>query len=366
MPSPYSRGLPTTFVAILLGLVSGCGGFIGGSATSMGSRWEIYAGGGSFLGTHPSVSPDGVSMVYSTPATGNGDIYRFDRTTGKHVRLTTDPEYDGYPVFSRDGRHIVFEHETNGISHLYVMDYDGKNERPLTDEPAFDFGASFSNDGRTIVFCRDLEGVCHLWAMDADGGNPRPLTDGPWFDSSPLFSPDDGRIVFARMEKGQIHLTPPADEESLSRRFAEVYVMNADGTGQHRLTHNSDDDVPISFSADGSRLFFRRASRTWVVDSDGRNGQDLGEGYEQALSLDGRQVAFGTLERGRDHGVGVMNADGTGRRVIYPTRTAISELSFTPDGAHVVFVEWPDLHGAGRIKIVNVVTSEIGLIPEIR
>ena len=58
--------------------------------------------------------------------------------------VTTDPEYDGYPLFSRDGTHIVFEHETNGISHLQVMDSDGKNQRPLTDGPTFDFGASFS------------------------------------------------------------------------------------------------------------------------------------------------------------------------------------------------------------------------------
>ena len=280
--------------------------------------------------------------------------------------LTTDPDYDGYPLFSRDGKHIVFEHETNGASHLYMMDADGKNQRTLTDGPTFDFAASFSNDGRKIVFCRDLEGVCHLWAMDADGGNPRPLTDGPWFDSSPLFSPDDGRIVFARMENGQIHLTPPRDQEARSRRFAEVYVMNADGTGQHRLTHNSDDDLPISFSADGTRIFFRTIWKTWVTDTDGSNVHDLGEGEGQTLSLDGRQLAFGTSERGRERGVSLMNADGSGRRVIYPSPVAVSELSFTPDGAHVVFVEWPEVGGAGRIKIVDLVTSEIEMIPEIR
>jgi Tol biopolymer transport system component len=366
MPSFHSRGLPTTFAAILLGLVSGCGGcLVGGSATSMGSRWDIYAGGGSYLGTRPSASPDGLSIVYSTPATGNGDIYRFDRTTGKNFRLTTDPDYDGYPLFSRDGKHIVFEHETNGVSHLYVMDSDGTNQRPLTDGPTFDFGASFSNDGRTILFCRDREGVCHLWAMEADGGNPRPLTDGAWFDSSPLFSPDGSRIVFARMENGQIHLTPPRDKEALSRRFAEVYVMNADGTGQHRLTHNSVDDRPISFSADGSRIYFSRISSRWVMDSDGSNIYDLGEGQEQALSLDGRRIAFETFG-GIDRGIGVMNADGTGPRVIYPSRTAVSELSFSPDGALVVFVEWPEVHGAARIKIVDLVTSEIEMIPEIQ
>ena len=141
--------------------------------------------------------------------------------------------------------------------------------------------------------------------------------------------------------------------------------MNADGTDQHRLTHNSDDDLPISFSADGKRIFFGTIWKTWVMDSDGSNVHDLGERQGQALSLDGRQLAFGTSERGRHQGVSVMNADGTGRRVIYPSRAAVSELSFTPDGAHVVFVEWQEVGGAGRIKIVNLVTSEIELIPEI-
>ncbi len=365
--SRYSRRLPTALATLSLALVSGCSGCIfGGSATSMGSRWDIHAGGGSYLGTHPSVSPDGLSIVYSTPATGHGDIYRFDRSTAKNVRLTTDPEYDGYPIFSRDGTHIVFEHETNGISHLQVMDSDGKNQRPLTDGPTFDYGASFSNDGQTIVFCREREGICHLWTMDADGGNPRQLTDGPWWDSSPLFSPDDGRIVFNRMEKGQIYLTPPKDAEALSRRFPELYVMNTDGTNPLRLTHNSDFDEPISFSADGTRIFFRRPSTAWVMDSDGSNIDALGEGGEQALSRDGRQIAFATLGREVDHGIGLMNADGTGRRVVYHSRTRISELAFTPDGAHVVFVEWSEGHGADRIKIVDVVTSKIEMIPEIR
>ncbi len=364
MSSRYSPRSQTTIATIFLGLVSGCSGCIlGGSATSMSSRWDIYAGGGSYLGSHPSVSPDGLSIVYSTPATGHGDIYRFDRTTGKNVRLTTDPEYDGYPLYSRDGKHIIFEHETNGISHLHVMDADGKGQKPLTDGPTFDFGAASSQDGRTIVFCRDRDGVCHLWAMDSDGGNPRPLTDGPWFDSSPSFSPDGGRIVFKRREKGQIHLTPPKDEEALSRRFDEVYVMNADGTHLDRLTRNSDDDVPISFSPEGTRIFFCRSSRMGVMDSDGSNAHDLGEGYRPALSADGRRIVF---EEARVRGIGLMNAGGTGLRTIYRSRSTISEPTFTPDGAHVVFVEWPEGHGAGRIKTVDVKTSEIEMIPEIQ
>jgi Tol biopolymer transport system component len=341
--------------------LSGCGGCIGGSATSMGSRWDIYAGGGSYLGAHPSVSPEGHSVVYSTPETGHGDIYRFDRATGKNIRLTDERDYDGYPVFSRDGRHVLFEHETNGISHLFIMDADGRNKTPLTSGPTFDFGASYSMDGRTIVFCRDRDGVCHIWSMSADGSNSRPLTDGPWFDCAPSFSPDSRRIIFRRRERGQNYLTPPKDEEALSRRFDEVYAMNADGTQLHRLTRNSDDDVPIGFSGNGARIIFRKAWRTYAMDLDGSNVRDVGQGLEQALSLDGRRIVFATLDRQ----IGVMNTHGTDSRVIYRSRARIGEPKFTPDGTQVVFVEWPKVHGAGRIKMLDLETTKVETIPEV-
>jgi Tol biopolymer transport system component len=321
----------------------------------MSSRWDIYAGGGEYVGTHPSVSPDGLSVVYSTPATGHGDIYRFDRTTGKNIRLTTDPDYDGYPLFFRDGKHILFEHETNGIAHLYVMDADGNGQKPLTDGPTFDFGACLSADGRRIAFCRDREGVCHVWTMNVDGSNPKPLTDGPWFDCSPSFSPDGGRIVFKRRERGQIHLTSPRDEDALSRRFDEVYVMNADGTDLRRLTNNSDDDAPICFSPDGTRIFFCRSWRMRVMDSDGANAHDLGDGFYPALSLDGRKMVFTPA---RERGIGLMSSDGTGRRTIYRSRFRTSEPAFTPDGAHVIFVEWPERHGAGSIRTLDIETTK--------
>jgi Tol biopolymer transport system component len=329
----------------------------------MGSRWDIYAGGGEYLGTHPSISPDGLSVVYSTPATGHGDIYRFDRTSGENIRLTTDADYDGYPLVSKDGKHILFEHETNGISHLYVMDSDGNGQRPLTDGPTFDFGASFSKDGRTIAFCRDREGVCHVWAMNADGSNPKPLTDGPWFDCAPSFSPDGTRIVFKRRERGQRYLASARDEEALSRRFDEVYVMNADGTHLRRLTNNSDDDAPIGFSRDGTRIFFCSSWRIRVIDSDGANAHDLGDGFDPALSLDGRKMVF-TPARGQ--GIDLMNADGTGRRTVYRSRVRTSEPAFTPDGARVVFVEWPEPHRGGSIRTLDIETTMTEPVSEIK
>ena len=95
-------------------------------------RWRNHASGGMYVGTRPVVSPDGFSIVYSTPATGHGDIYLFDRRNGKNLRLTSDPEYDGYAFFSNAGK-IVFIREKDGIGHIWVMNADGSRQKQLTD-----------------------------------------------------------------------------------------------------------------------------------------------------------------------------------------------------------------------------------------
>ena len=138
--------------------------------------------------------------------------------------------------------------------------------------------------------------------------------------------------------------------------------MNAMGH-LDRLTHNSDDDVPISFSPEGTRIFFCRSSRMGVMDSDGSNAHDLGEGYRPALSADGRQIVFEDYACSR-------NWPHERRRLRPPGdlwfSPRLSEPTFTPDGAHVVFVEWPEWNGAGRIKILDIDSTKIELAPEIK
>ena len=189
-------------------------------------RWAIHASGGSFVGIQPSFSPDGSSIVYSSPATGHGDLYRFDRRTGKNVRLSVDPEYEGYPLFSPEGN-VLFMRETNKIGHLWVMEADGRNQRRLTDGQTEDVVPSFSKDGKSIAFCRIRAGVSHVWIMDNNSGKQKQLTDGPWLDWAPKFSPDGTLIVFERKEPRRPRFARDAEPATL--RESEIFAMNADG-----------------------------------------------------------------------------------------------------------------------------------------
>ena len=72
--------------------------------------------------------------------------------------------------------------------------------------------------------------------MNADGSGQTRLTDSPGWDGNPSWSPD-GRIAFQSDRDGD----------------GEIYVMNADGSGQTRLTDNPAWDWSPNWTAAASR-----------------------------------------------------------------------------------------------------------------
>jgi Tol biopolymer transport system component len=331
-------------------------------------RWDRHASGGSYFGTQPSFSPDATSVVYSSPATGHGDIYRFDRIAGRNVRLTLDPEYDGCPVYSPDGR-IVFIREKNRVGHLWVIDADGSGQTQLTKAPADDNCAAFSKDGKFIVFCRVQGGISHVWIMDKNGGNQKQLTDGPWFDGLPSLSADGTQIVFSRMEEEVPHLSPDPGASTL--RMPEIFLMRADGSNVRRLTYNRGYESPLSFSPDGKFIFFNREdgygavnkfSGVCLMNADGSDRRDICKGDGSIISPDCRRIV---ISERNPRGLVVLNSDGTARRSVHNCKLTHDELAFSRDGSQVVFVELAGAQGDGRIVILDLNTSKAQAVPQI-
>src|SRR5262245_65133870 len=88
---------------------------------------------------------------------------------------------------------------------------------------------------------RDLGSVKYeIYVMNADGSDQKRLTFNTTFDGEPSFDGNGGRIAFTSNRDGN----------------AEIYVMNADGSDQERLTYNLGGDVLPSFSHDGTKITF--------------------------------------------------------------------------------------------------------------
>ena len=201
---------------------------------------------------------------------------------------------------------IAFTSNRDGHAHvkpttdIFVMDTDGGNPQRLTNTPGFDNKPSWSPDGKRIAFASDRDGHVNahgfpsfeIYVMDADGGNQQRLTENPNQDEFPSWSPDGKRIAFASKRDGNY----------------EIYVMDADGSDPQRLTKNPMVDRDPSWSPDGKRIVFRARRdghvenkfaityEIYVMDDDGGNPQRLTENrkneWEPSYSPDGGRIAF--------------------------------------------------------------------------
>jgi TolB protein len=96
----------------------------------------------------------------------------------------------------------------------------------------------WSPDGTQIAFISDRDGdvmaygdvvglVPEVYVMNADGTGQTNLTNNPTADDEPAWSPDGSEIAFRSYRDGN----------------HEIYVMDADGTGQTNLTNDSASDI---------------------------------------------------------------------------------------------------------------------------
>lgn len=238
-------------------------------------------------------SPKGPSaLVFVSVKDGDYAIFGADANGSHAQRLTKekgDPStpsglfFQVQPAWSTDGKQIAFVSAREGTPHIYVMDADGTGTRRLTDSDQEDDHPSWSSDGTRIVFSR--EGA--IFEVPAAGGAAHRVGRGLGSAQSPAFSPD-GRLIAYDYRKPGFSIR-------------ELYVMNADGTGNRQVTRLGQTSSLPAWSPDGGTLAF------------------------QSSVLGGKNEIYTVPVRG-----------GTPKRVTTSTIDAI-QPDWTPDGSGITF-----------------------------
>jgi TolB protein len=97
------------------------------------------------------------------------------------------------------------------------------------------------------VFQRYVDTNLELFVMNADGSDETRLTHEAGEDRRPTWSPDGGQVAFVR----------DAEENG----NGDIYVINADGSGLRALTSDAAPEERPIWSSDGTQiLFFREGS----------------------------------------------------------------------------------------------------------
>lgn len=220
---------------------------------------------------YPSLSPDGLSVVFSSNLSGQGkyDIYEMD-LSGNINRLTSELGILTAPEISPDGRQIAFtwSGDTDETA-IWVMNRDGSNPHqvhPAGWDPTWSpdgakilFAVSvpgygiqlasvnldgtgfqrvsnlpdirgrsdWSNDGRWLVTYSGKPWKRELFLMPPDGSFPFQISPAGGNSQGPSFSPDGGWIAFTA------YFDLYGDEHG-----CEIYIVKIDGSGLTRLTRN--------------------------------------------------------------------------------------------------------------------------------
>ena len=134
-----------------------------------------------------------------------------------------------------------------------------------------------------IVFTSTRHRNADIFVMDADGGNQERLTFKNASDVHPTWSPDREKIAYV---------------SNIGGGWPQIYVMDARGKGAIKLTDSPRRKGDLDWSPDGKKIAFdsrgwdRKNPRIIVMDADGNNSFKLTDGEGPSWSPDGRRIAF--------------------------------------------------------------------------
>jgi TolB protein len=237
---------------------------------------------------------------------------------------------------------IAFSASVRGVWEIYTINPDGTDLRRLTTidiwpglpwNPGHIWPA-WSPDGWKIAYTLVEGGEDQdIYVINADGTGQTRLTTVAGRDNYPAWSPDGSKIAFS------------SDRDQLG--VLNIYVMNADGTDQVRLTEGSHNERP-TWSPDGSKILFSSirdyAWEVYMMNPDGTGQVRLtdrpdGEAWlsgPNACSPDGSRVLFTSAPEGSWDAY-VMNADGTGQTRLTDWEGSEEPAAWSPDGTQILF-----------------------------
>jgi TolB protein len=273
---------------------------------------------GAFTGT-PGVASTEIAFISNR--SGSPEVFLMD-ADGSGVRQAThNKSINNFPGWSPDGNTILYtSYREARRPALYVLtrgtQSPGRVFRNLV-PGAQQFRGVFDPSGGKIAVVISVDGNSDIWLVNRDGTGGHRLTNERSLEVSPSFSPDGRRMAFVSDRVGS----------------PQIYIMDLDDGSVRRLTFTGGYNTAPAWSPDGKWIAYE--SRVgggfdlWLIDPDGRTNLPLVENPRNDVSAtwspDSRKIAFSSDRHGRP-GIYVVDAP-TGANLRQLTREGSTNTS---------------------------------------
>lgn len=310
----------------------------------------------SAFGAHPVWSPAAPTIAFDGY---DGSIYSV-RSSGRALTRLTDSLQDDAPATSPDGSRVAFIRGSNGgalrvadRNSVWVMDASGRGLVQL----GTGYDPHWSPEGQRVAYTREtgMLGRSAIMVAEADGSARRQVGTGV----EPFWSADGKTIAYMRYEyrKEDHGIGGIVDVAYRST----LYLVGADGGGERALVTRSVDDgqqllYRPSWSPDGASIALISSDDegSSIILADPVTGQarpfaelaGATEVYQVAWSRDGTRLAFTGNDARYEPAIGVVNADGSGARMLLTGRLgkdSFPDVVWSPDGTTLGYVQCGEL-----------------------
>ncbi len=361
-----------------------------------------------------ALSPDGKYLAFVSSRTKQADIWVLELKTKKLRNPTDHPAGDFRPSWSPDGKWIAFSTDRDStkpigrggfvtvhLTELYTVRPDGSGLRRLTHSQSTVGSPAWSPDGKhlafyeatpeeanKIVLVSRMRATTQIATFDIETGERRSVTSGSGEKWSPQWLPNriayasggpEGGLEFVGGQSGEsgefnsphwsadgMRMVFHRDVDANWPPFRQVWSKDP----QFRTFRTG---IFPSGSPDG-KLFISNSepggihhNRVLLMNADGSERKVLFRDAEKSAvnpvwSPNGDKIAFGlgrffqTVKGPAVADIAVVNADGTGLRLLTNGNANSGFPSWSPDGRHIVYRT-----SDGKVRglfIIDIDTSE--------
>ena len=322
-------------------------------AARRGDAWFEGAGGLAW-------SPDG-RVIAAAGGTWTGGMHEavivVQVADGAQRELTSERWRNvGRVAWLRDGSGLIFtaQERESIFSQIWQVAYPSGQARRITND-LNDYGrVSLTADSSALVVTQG-DVISNIWlAPGGEVSRARQIPSNRYDGLAGMTWTPDGRIVYTASAGNN----PP-----------DIWIMNADGTGQRQLTTDLHTDSDPAVSPDGRHIVFvsyqTGMPNLWLMEVDGSNQRQLtsgGEDYSPSFTPDGQWIVFASWDPGKQV---IFKVSINGGDPIQLTDRFSFNPVVSPDGSTVACVFTDEQPGAPRIALLPIGGGQLTRILEL-